>query len=55
MRTLLSTALLAALPAFAFASDADTANRLVDASFNHGQVVQIAAHLTHSESTRHSF
>jgi hypothetical protein len=40
------TVLLALLPAMAFASEPTTVNRIVDAAFNQGEVVEIAAHLT---------
>ena len=40
------TALLASLPTMASASDPNTANQIIDAAYNHGEVVQTAAHLT---------
>ena len=46
MRKLGLTVLLAASPALAIAAETDTANRIVDIAYNHGQVVQTVAHLT---------
>jgi hypothetical protein len=45
MKTLAAALLLTALPFAARASDPETANRLADAEFNHGQVVETAAYL----------
>lgn len=45
MRKLALAVSLFSLPALA-AADPNTANRIVDAAYNHGEVVQIVAHLT---------
>ena len=48
VRKLGLTALMtaAAAPALALAGEAETANRIIDIAYNHGQVVQTVAHLT---------
>lgn len=46
MRKLGLTVILATLPAIASATNAGMTNRIVDAAYNHGEVMQTAAHLT---------
>ena len=46
MRKLGLTVFLATLPAISSATSAAMTNRIVDAAYNHGEVMQTAAHLT---------